>query len=436
MVAEYLNITHAEYLALTGQSFGGEQFTVNEWEYWGYPSEEAILDPRDSSRMGLFYIDEFLPRSGMELPDLAELLKTSFINPTLTRRDAILIFPGAVNQFFRSMLRRVDTGLTLGDYARIRQFMQLQRKLGWSVDEMDRAISACAVPRTRPVVDAQLLEQLVAVVKILEITRLERPVLLTFWSPISVQGEKSLYSRLFLTPHITGIDPIFRPDDEGNYLSSAATISQHEIVVLATLGLTKDGMDTIRRKKRIGDELSLANLGALYRHSVMAKYLRVTPSVLFQAIDILGDPFASPTSCLAFLEFWNRMKAAGVSFAQLNYILRKVDDPLKPLFPSEVKINATIKKLLDGQATRPAITGTSEEQAAQKQFQESLAIDLIITTVATLFGLSYDTARDLLYYTQVDGLIAIRVFQLPDPENSRKDIKGNVHEFSRHTPPS
>lgn len=433
LVAEYLNITQAEYLALTGEAFDGRQYTVNEWEYWGYPHAEAILDPRDASRSGLFYIDEFLPRSGMELPDLVELLKTEFINPTLARRDAILIFPGRADQFFRSILKRVDTALMLGDYARIRQLMKLQRKLGWSIGEVDRAISASSVPGTRPVVDSQLLEQLVAVLKVLEITGLERPVLLTFWSPISVNGEDSLYHRLFLTPHITGIDSIFRPDDEGNYLSSAATISQHEIVVLASLGLTKEGMDTIRRNKMIGDELSLANLGALYRHAVLAKHLRVTPSVLFKAINILGDPFASPTACLAFLELWNRMKAAGVSFAQLNYILRGEDDPLKPLFPSQLKIDSTIKKLLDGQAAHPTIGGgTEEEQKAQRQFQQSLAIDLIITTVAALFSLSYDTARDLAYYTRVDGASAIEVFQLPDPKNTKRETKGNVDNLIRH----
>lgn len=427
MVAEYLDLTQAEYLALTGEAFDGQHFTVNEWEYWGYPFADAILDPRDASRTGLFYIDEFLPRSGMELPDLLELLKTEFINPTLARRDAILIFPGRADQYFRSILRRVDTAMTLGDYARIRQLMKLQRKLGWSIAEVDRAISACSVPGTRPVVDAQLLERLVAMVKVLEITRLERPVLLTFWSPISVDGEDSLYHRLFLTPHITGIDSVFRPDDEGNYLSSAATISKHEIVVLASLGLTKEGMDTIRTKKKIGDELSLANLGALYRHAVMAKHLCIAPSILFKAIDILGDPFASPTACLAFLELWNRMEAAGVSFAQLNYILRGEDDPLKPLFPSELKITATIKKLLDGQATHPTIGGgTKEEQEAQRQFQQSLAVDLIITTIAALFAVSYDTARDLVYYTRVGGVPAIEVFQLPDPENTKRETKSKV----------
>lgn len=434
MVAEYLNITHGEMCALTGQSFQGEEVAVNEWSYWGYSLVEELLDPRGSSKEGLYNIDEFLPRSGMELPDLIELLKTAFINPNLTRRDAILIFAGTEEHGFGSTLKRVDTALTLDDYARIRQFMHLQRKLGWAIDEIDRAISACSIPGTRRVINSLLLEQLVAVVKLLDITSLERPLLLTFWSPISVQGENSLYSRLFLTPHITGIDPIFRPDDEGNYLSTAATISQHEIVVLATLGLTKDGMDTIRRKKMIGDELSLANLSTLYRHSLMAKYLRVTPTILFQVIDIFGDPFANPISCLEFLDLWNRMQAVGVSFAQLNYVLCGIDNPLKPLFPSEMKINKAINTLLEGQAAHPKIVGTKEEEDAKHQFQESLTTDLVFTTVSSLFGLSSDTTNILLSEIEVDNNQAMAVFSSPDPKNTLKAVKGNVH-ISTHPPP-
>lgn len=394
-----------------------------EWEYWGYPSEEAILDPRDNSKSELSYVDEFLPRSGMELPDLVELLKTSFINPSLARRDAILIIPGTMYQYFRPTLKRVDTALTLGDYARIRHFLHLQQKLGWTTRELDTAILACSPPRTRPIINKDLLDQLVAIVKLLEITRLERSMLLTFWSPIGVQGDDSLYSRLFLTPHITGIDPIFRADDEGNYLSSGATISQHEIVVLATLGLTNEGLHAIRRGKMIGDELSIAHLTTLYRHSLMAKFLHVTPSVLFQVIGVFGDPFASPTCCLEFLDLWKRMNDARFSFAQLNFILHGIDDPLKPLFPSDLKIKTTIQSLLDGQATHPKIEGTKEEEKAKYKFQEGLMTDLILTTVSGLFSLSNETTMILLLEIQVGGITALTAFRSID--NTLYELKGN-----------
>lgn len=178
-------------------------------------------------------------------------------------------------------------------------------------------------------------------------------MLLTFWSPISMQGVDSLYSRLFLTSGASRADPVFHLNEQG-YFFSSDTILQHEPLVMAAVGLTKAGLDAICAK--LGSkQLSITNLSFLYRHSLMAKFLGVTPTVLLEVINIvehpltndprnpLKNPFVSPASCLEFVEHWKRMGDMGFTFAQLNYVVKGLDDPAHPLALSDEKIKEILK---------------------------------------------------------------------------------------------
>ncbi|NYT10462.1 MAG: cellulase family glycosylhydrolase, partial [Methanosarcinales archaeon] len=287
------------------------------------------------------------------------------------------------------------SALTVDEYDRIQRFIRLWLKLGWTIDETGQALigssaglggetntpdecnfvrfnafqddcfeedgvndSAC--PEENGDIDCPdilyvpenitpgFLHQLVAIQMLIDLTGLPLDKLLTFWSKISTVGEKSLYSRLFLTHNLLGIDKIFKSDANGNYLLQSAKISEHMPVIMAALRMKADDVAAVMELRQIPDELTLANASVLYRHSLLAKILHVKISELSEVVALFGDPFKSAQDTLGLLLDWGSMEDAGFTFRQLNYLIRDHDDPLRPLAPAERTILQANKTLYDG----------------------------------------------------------------------------------------
>jgi hypothetical protein len=193
-----------------------------------------------------------------------------------------------------------------------------------------------------------LLHQLVAVRKLLDLTGLPLIKLLTFWADISTIGEKSLYSRLFLTHNLLGIDKVFKADQHGNYLTQSAKITDHLPVLMAALKLKADDITAMMHFSSLPDALTLPNLSVLYRHSLLAKALNVKVADLPHVIALFGNPFNSAWNFLSLIETWGKMEDAGFTFRQLNYIIQGQDDNLRPLAPAKRTILQITKTLYDG----------------------------------------------------------------------------------------
>lgn len=286
-----------------------------------------------------------------------------------------------------------SSALTVDEYDRMQRFIRLWHKLGWTIEETDHAliglsadfggetstIGECDFVRFNTFKDdcfeqdgkdsvcpeeegdgncpdissaqdisTEFLHQLVAVRKLLDLTGLPLDKLLAFWAEIITAGEKSLYSRLFLTHNLLGIDKIFKSDANGNYLIQPAKISEHMPVIMAALRMKADDVAAVMALRLMPDELTLANLSMLYRHSLLAKILHVQVSELTEVIALFADPFKSAQDALGLMMDWGRMEDAGFTFRQLNYLIRDHDDPLRPLAPAKRKILQTTKTLYDG----------------------------------------------------------------------------------------
>ncbi|MEH2358568.1 neuraminidase-like domain-containing protein [Nostoc sp.] len=295
------------------------------------------------------------------------------------------------------------TPLEPEEYDRIHRFIRLWRKLGWTIDETDKAlvglsayptgtnggtpqnpdncdyvgfeafIDDCSsmthsgddddcddetdptdnwncpdIPQVTYEITPNLLHQLVAVRKLLDQTGLPLPKLLTFWAEISTVGEKSLYSGLFLTHNLLGIDKVFKADADGNYLTQSAKITDHLPVLMAALKLKADDITALMAFAKLPDVLTIPNLSILYRHSLLAKTLDIKIADLPGAIALFGDPFPSAWNTLSLLETWGKMEDAGFNFRQLNYIIQNSDDKLRPIAPPKRTILQVTKTLYDG----------------------------------------------------------------------------------------
>ena len=291
--------------------------------------------------------------------------------------------------------------LESAEYDRIQRFIRLWHKLGWSIDETDQALvglstnpgstasgdgtvsancdfvgldtfqdncpttnggptgsGCCAdeggnagcpdIPPAPQDISTIFLHQLVAVQKLLDLTGLPLAKLLTFWANISTAGEKSLYARLFLTHNLLGIDKVFLSDKNGNFLTAGAKISDHMPVLMAALKMKADDIAALIAFRGLSDVLTLANVSALYRHSLLAKLLHVRVANLAEVIALLGDPFLSASNTLALLTDWGKMEDAGFTFRQLDYIVLDHDDSNRPLAPKQKTILLMARTLFDG----------------------------------------------------------------------------------------
>ncbi len=197
-----------------------------------------------------------------------------------------------------------------------------------------------------------LIEQLVAVQKLLDITGLELAKLLTYWTQIGTYGEKSLYSRLFLKYNLTAIENVFKEDDYGTYLSQEECISDHLPILMASLKVDVNMIETIMgliaTPKALNQDddsqcylLTLDNVSKVYRHILLAKTLGIRvkelPGLLMLIQDI-AHPFGKPTKTLEFYDLFAQIDDSGFSLRELNYVLQDQDDQLRPLRPSMADI--------------------------------------------------------------------------------------------------
>jgi hypothetical protein len=286
-----------------------------------------------------------------------------------------------------AILKHLDgTPLELEEYDRIHRFIRLWRKMGWTIDETDKAIvglSATPMPSndniiTEPCNDCaddncsdytdcndcdncedgnpphydinpELIHQLVAVKKLLDKTGLDLIKLLSFWSDISTKGEKSLYQRLFLTHNLLSIDKVFKADATGNFLSADEKITAHLPVLMAAFNLSAEDIEELKIALNIADDkLTLGNISAFYRHRLLAKVLGLRIPAFLKVKDLFGDMFMNAYKTLEFMDLYTRMEDAGFDAKALNYIIQNIDDDKKPFVPSEKTVLQMAKTLYDG----------------------------------------------------------------------------------------
>jgi len=303
-------------------------------------------------------------------------------------------------------------------YDRLHRFVRLWRKLGWTVDETDKSILSanseansdhcdypgmddvkppagkldCPNPIEPVEITPEVLFELVAIKKVVARTGLELLKQLTFWSEISTSGEKSLYVRLFLTHNLAAIDDVFKADANGVYLPEPAVISEHVPILMAALRLKEVDIIAIDRYQDLKDTLTLQSVSSLYRISLLARLIGARPEELEWVRSVFGCPFKSPARTLVFLELWERMEDAGLSFRQLRYIVQGFDDLLKPVGISDVDILRFKKSIYDG------LNRIDAEHA-----------DLEEDPDPTRFSLSIVRSKSALLFEQslVDGIVAM-----------------------------
>jgi hypothetical protein len=239
---------------------------------------------------------------------------------------------------------------------KINLFIRLQRKLGWSIEETDRALAVFvpsgAQPLTGKTIGPGLRAALLYIAHLSELARKinaganSRLKLLTFWSNLSTTGKTPLYAQLFLTPSVLRNDQVF-DDPLGAYLSRPGVpLQDHLHAIQGALGLTAEEVTAILAdagQTLAGAFLTLDTVSLLYRYRLLGRALKLSVREVIALKAMSGlNPFQplktdSPTTVvddypltqtLAFVEIATTVRNSGFGVSDLEYLLRHQFDPV------------------------------------------------------------------------------------------------------------
>ncbi|MFC7548745.1 neuraminidase-like domain-containing protein [Plantactinospora sp. GCM10030261] len=295
-------------------------------------------------------------RLGVTYRELLTLLRTRFVNPELgdaAGNPLILADPEGVEDcdWQDTTLRHVDGAANPVDFLLLNGFVRIWRRLDWSIEDTDQALMTFLPtdpdPRTGatlgPAIGSALLglSRLERLGEVLNVGRAVRRDLLVLWAPLSDRR----YEELFLTGTPQTRDPVFA-GEPGTYLTAGVPLGEHREAVQAALRLTADEVTLILQGAGLDPAtapLTMTTVSLLYRHGLLARLLKVSVADLLVLKDLSGlDPFTplpdGPVTdaaddhpyqqTLRFVETVRALAAAGLSVAELDFLLRHRFDPV------------------------------------------------------------------------------------------------------------
>lgn len=401
-------------------------------EHKGLLTQNASsLSPADRQRLAELKAFEQRLEDLSQAFQASEFNAKSWVNEQLQTNafDDILVLADldAGCNFDETTLRYVS-GQAADDIAflKINLFVRLWRKLGWTIEETDRALQTF-VPRNTPFSQAHLaksplktaliyLVHLKALDERLRVGKQSRLKLLTLWSPMATTGKNPLYAQLFLTRSVLKTDAVF-DDPLGRYLSKPGVlIRDHLLALQGALGLSADAIGRILMgsgSDMATGELLLHSVSLLYRHALLAKALKLSIDELIALKQLSGfDPFkplsATPltnldedhpfTQTLRFVEIAEQVKESGLKIDDLEYLLRHRFDPVGKYRPDATASALFSKTLADGirairtEHTVPADPGAMGEDALPQKLGLILPADVVQRFLAMLNGIAEFTA--------------------------------------------
>jgi hypothetical protein len=390
--------------------------------------EEAFTDPADKAAVRPWVLTNFASVGKMIV--LEKEIKANTLDPA--------------NQPYRVAddcdiskvrLKHLDgTDLTLTEYDRLQRFIRLWRKLGWTITEVDKAILKPVDVKQPYDITPAFIHHLVAIKRLLPLTGLPLVKLLTCWADIDTHGPQSLYRKLFLTHNLQAIDPVFREDSFGNYLTANAKISEHIPVLMAALQLREADIAAIIAFTAMKDMLTIENVSILFRYSMLAKLLKQTIHGLLEDIRLAGTPFGEAWHTLRFIETFNNVTAANFKPAQLHYLIRDVADTKSNIAPSPKATLALAKVLHDGiRAIEADLANVTESELTPELLQGRLALlfdkEVVTrimafldgsmlytseTAIASLDIVIPDNLKGRLTYNKFSGVVTIKGILTPE----------------------
>jgi hypothetical protein len=313
------------------------------------------------------------------------------------------------------------------EFVRLIRFIRLWKKLGWTIEQTDKAISALypenQVPDDRSDevnlerLDAgflALLPALGVVRRVMDLLKLspEKDLLplLACFAPIDTHGERSFFRQMFLSP--AQLDDAFAEDGYGNYLTDMTqTVLGHAATLRAAFSLTSSEFNEISAALcyDANTQLKLDYISAIFRRGWLARKLKLSVREFLLLTKFTGyDPFEAPDpvspAILRLIELVERLRALGVKPVQALYLIWNQDLSGKSA-PAKTEITAFARAL------RASLAAIEEEFARVDDPDGSIArarMALVYGNEATdlFFGLLESTFVTEVQYDHSEATLA------------------------------
>ena len=233
---------------------------------------------------------------------------------------------------------------------RLQTFIRLWRAVGWSMADLDRALTTLGATDITPAVihDLAVVGQLQAT---LGVTQLQ--TVFALWGDLDISGGDSLYEQLFLDPGALPNDPAFKPAAGTVLNDSAQTLAGHAPALLAALQINAGDLELILADafpaSGASPALTLANVSVLYRYAALAQALSMSVADFITLKSICGlDPFTTPDATSAFVTQAHQVQGSSFTAAQLAYLYRDTSAPPTGLAPQATTLLVLAQTLRDG----------------------------------------------------------------------------------------
>lgn len=248
------------------------------------------------------------------------------------------------------------------EYVRLIRFIRLWKKLGWTIEQTDKAISAL-YPTTQLPNDADdtvnlqrldtgfltLLPRLGYIKQVMRLLNLnlkkDLPSLLACFTAIDTHGVTSLYRQMFLSPALLKQDSAFADDGYGNFLTdNTKKLIAHRELLRAAFLLTDNEFTQIITALGFdaNTPLNLDNISSIFRHGWLARKLKLSVQEFLLLTQFTGfAPFIAPDPAnppiLRLTELVNRLRQVSLKPVQALYLIWNQDISGKSV-PPEIEI--------------------------------------------------------------------------------------------------
>ncbi|MFO8091155.1 MAG: neuraminidase-like domain-containing protein [Desulfatiglandaceae bacterium] len=355
------------------------------WKLWGFQSEWIInVGPWVAVIAG--GVDIFLEKSGISYREMLYVFGTYYVNPIDANGNRTIRIeskdPDHPDTCETSQLK--FDGLNVEAAVRIVRFVRLWRRLGWSMRDLDGAITSLA-PTSKDI-DEDFLCGLSGLFRLRQRLKIKVERMLPFQAPISTAvyidhdalGQPrlpSLYDQLFRNRAVLDLPEPDFPEDPNDLerLEEVYTWSTCAATIAAALGISADDLKHLLEDENVFEQtdptLNLGNLSMLYRHATLAKALRLRiPEYLMLLSLYNADPFVSPIDTLLFVEDVDLINESGFAIAELDYLLRHSPKSVATLAPKDEEIAAVLQNI------RTGLQNIADEYAFRTDLTDPLGI--------------------------------------------------------------
>lgn len=418
---EYLGFSPQEKDILTGAKTGAGGANSGPWNFFGFDKAigfQGINDPLGAPISSGDWVsvlsgrvDIFLQQTGLSYTELLVLLACRFINPKTGNAPniSIVAHPTAEADTVQLNLLKLN-GLVETDLIRIHRFVRLQRKLKCSFQDLDKifktfGITGLAGTTPKPIGSYLTSDELKRVSQAIQLQRKLGGTIeevLALWGDIGTDAypdyeaspatvSVSLYEKLFRNKAtINPINEAFKADTS----ALSGSMDPHMADLQAVLLLSPADLSLLKAKTN-GD-LSLPNLSVIYRHAKLAEWLNLSVRELLTFIALSGvDPFSRIAETYTFAWKLAFMRGSGFSSDELDYLLRDRYTETSGLAPDR---DGAISFMKDLQAmSAPDSSAVEQKFSAHFGLNQQITHLLLSEKLTSIFNTANKIAEDFTF---------------------------------------